>query len=146
MERFLYHFFLYLAKLFDSKECKGNSLRIVISTPDLSIKGFKMANLALGKTFNFGLSYDPDANGVATTLLPAAPVWSVSDSTKASIVVSADSTSISLTTLAAGDFSLTVTSDTLTDTIQLTIDAPVVVPGVTTGIHIVQLPDDPVAA
>ena len=144
MERFLYHFFLCLARIFDSRERRGNSLHIVFMGPNFSIKGNKiMTTLALNKVFYFGLTLDADANGLPTTLLPAAPVWTVSDATKASVVPSSDGTSVQLTTLAAGDFTLSVTSDTLADSVSITVEAPVA--GVTTGIHIVQLADAPAA-
>jgi uncharacterized protein YjdB len=115
--------------------CKGGPLHIVYKAPGLLFKGIKMINLTSGVAVTLGLTLDADAAGNPTGELPGAVTWTVSDATKATIVPSADGKTAVITGSMAGTLQVTATSGSLTDTQDVTV-----VGGVTTGIHIVQLP------
>jgi hypothetical protein len=99
-----------------------------------------MANIKVGAQAVLGLTLDPDANGNATDILPTVPTWSVSDTTVATITQSEDGRTAILAGVGAGVVQVTVVSGNLSDTVTCTVEE-VPVPGVTTGIHIVFLPD-----
>jgi len=95
-----------------------------------------MISSALGSApITLGLTLDPDAAGNPTTVLPGPVAWTVSDATKATLAPAADGLTCVLTTVAVGTIQVTATSGALSNTVDVTITA-----GVTTGIHIVELP------
>lgn len=104
-----------------------------------------MANIKIGAQVVLGLTLDPDANGLVTDILPTIPTWSVSDTSIATLTQAEDGRTAILVGVGVGTVQITVVSDTLSDTVECVVDA-LPVPGVTTGIHIVFLPDAAPAA
>jgi len=121
----------YMLRLFS--EQRGDSLSIVYNTPGFSIKGISMIQINSGSSVTLSLQLSADALGNPTAALPGPVVWTVSDVTKATLTPAADGMTATVGGTLAGEFTVTVTSGSLTDTMQCTT-----VSGVTTGIHIFQ--------
>ena len=95
-----------------------------------------MITINVGAQVSLGLTYDPDANGLSTDLLPAVPVWGSSDDRIATVVQSEDGRTASLLAVAPGSVRINVLSGDLSDSLDCDISLPLNTAGITTGIHI----------
>lgn len=115
--------------------CKGGPVwEIVYKAPGITIGGLMSDSIVSGSTHHFGLQLGADAAGNNPGTLPGPVTWTVDNSAGATLVPSADTTTVTLTAGAVGTVNLTATSGSVTATLAITVTA-----GHATSMTIVEL-------